>query len=174
MPDSLAVEVNEEKGILAQSETTPNFIEDLNTLSKPSSQASEPPSNVIVSESSLQEIHVKKGDVLEKIAKSCNISVQDLIKLNKLSSTNLHIGQVLKVPVGSLNAKTTPSQPQPTSTPQNASTDPIAKYYVVKPGDNPWTIAVKNHMKVEELLKLNNMDEAKARKLKPGDQIRIR
>lgn len=47
------------------------------------------------------------------------------------------------------------------------------KYYTVKNGDNPWTIAVKNHMKVDELLKLNHLDADKAKRLKPGDQLRI-
>ncbi len=47
------------------------------------------------------------------------------------------------------------------------------EYYIVKPGDNPWTIAKKNHMRVEDLLRLNNMDQAKAKKLRPGDRLRI-
>jgi LysM repeat protein len=47
-------------------------------------------------------------------------------------------------------------------------------YYTVKVGDNPWTIAMKHHMKVEELLRINSLNEEKARKLKPGDRLRIR
>ncbi len=43
----------------------------------------------------------------------------------------------------------------------------------MKKGDSPWTIAVKNQMKVEDLLKLNNLNEAQAKRLKPGDQLRI-
>ncbi|NGX46548.1 MAG: hypothetical protein K940chlam2_01740, partial [Chlamydiae bacterium] len=41
-------------------------------------------------------------------------------------------------------------------------------------GDNPWTIAVKNRIKVDQLLKLNGLNEEKARCLKPGDRLRIR
>lgn len=48
------------------------------------------------------------------------------------------------------------------------------RYYTVKNGDNPWTIATKNHIKVEELLRLNGLDDAKAKKIKPGDRLRIK
>ncbi|MCC6128147.1 MAG: LysM peptidoglycan-binding domain-containing protein [Chlamydiae bacterium] len=47
-------------------------------------------------------------------------------------------------------------------------------YYTVKVGDNPWTIAMKHNMKVEELLRLNGLNEEKARKLKPGDRLRTK
>ena len=47
-------------------------------------------------------------------------------------------------------------------------------FYTVKNGDNPWTIATKNHIKVEELLKLNGLDDSKAKKIKPGDRLRIK
>ena len=40
-----------------------------------------------------------------------------------------------------------------------------SNYYTVKCGDNPWTIAMKHHMKVEELLKLNNLDNKSAKKI---------
>ena len=49
-----------------------------------------------------------------------------------------------------------------------------AKYYTVKPGDNPWTIAMKHHIKVDDLLKMNDLDNHKAKKLRPGDKLKIR
>ncbi len=116
------------------------------------------------------EYKVKKGDVLEKIARHHHCAVDEIMKMNKLASTNLRIGQTLKIPSKSaLTAQIVKSSPQASAATSNVA----AKYYVVKNGDNPWTIAVKNHMKVEELLKLNNLDQEKARKLKPGDQLRI-
>ena len=48
------------------------------------------------------------------------------------------------------------------------------EYYTMKVGDNPWAIAMKHHMKVEELLRLNGLNEERARKLKPGDRLRTR
>ena len=44
------------------------------------------------------EVKVKKGDVLEKIARQHHSSVAEIMKANKLTSTNLRIGQVLKIP----------------------------------------------------------------------------
>ena len=48
------------------------------------------------------------------------------------------------------------------------------KYYIVQTGDNPWTIAHANGMQVEELLRLNGIDEKKAKKLRPGDRLKIK
>ena len=115
---------------------------------------------------SAQEVTVRAGDTLEKLARTHKISVDDLIKFNQLPSTFLRVGQVLRVPAGHVTAAA------PSSKPAAAATG--TEYYVVKAGDSPWTIAMKHHMKVEELLRLNQLDEGKARKLKPGDRIKIR
>lgn len=119
------------------------------------------------SESDFLEVKVKKGDVLEKIARHHRVSVSEIMKFNHLSNANLRIGQVLKIPGKRGAIASTSSAP----TAQEAQG---SQYYTVKNGDNPWTIAMKNHLKVEELLKLNNLDHDKAKRLKPGDQLRIR
>jgi LysM repeat protein len=120
--------------------------------------------------SSFKEVKVKKGDVLERIARNNHVSVDEIMKANNLSSTRLKIGQVLKVPSGSKSS----AKAENSFAAAKPADDVSSKYYTIKVGDNPWTIAVKNHMKVEELLKLNNLDEEKARRLKPGDKIRIK
>lgn len=114
----------------------------------------------------LKEVIVKKGDVLDKIAKAHGCKVEEIVKVNNLKSTNLSINQVLKIPQKSnlANKALKPS----------ATFDGDSKYYIVKPGDNPWTIALKNQMKVEELLEINGLDADKARHLKPGDQLKIK
>ncbi|NNM44227.1 MAG: LysM peptidoglycan-binding domain-containing protein [Chlamydiae bacterium] len=126
-------------------------------------------------ESAFVEVTVKKGDVLEKIARIHHCSIEEIMKANQLSSSRLRIGQVLKVPQKGARVKETHVAKSTASAPATKSSESSStgKYYIVKPGDNPWTIAVKNHMKVEELLKLNNLDEKAARRLKPGDQLRI-
>ena len=101
------------------------------------------------------EVAVKKGDSLEKIAKSHHVSINEIVKLNHLPNTFLKVGQVLKIPTS--------------ATPEKGP-----EYYTVKVGDNPWAIAMKHHMKVEELLRLNALNEERARKLKAGDRLRIR
>lgn len=125
----------------------------------------------VAATSSTTDYKVKKGDVLEKIARHHHCTVDAIMKLNKLSTANLRIGQTLKLPVKSSQVSFIAKTPSPSVS--SSATEGSPKYYTVKNGDNPWTIAVKNHMKVEDLLKLNNLDQEKARKLKPGDQLRI-
>jgi len=117
---------------------------------------------------SFAEVTVKKGDTLEKIARLNKTSVEEIIRINSLSSSFLKIGQVLKLPLGSAAHQPPPLvEKRPIENSQQ-------EYYTVKVGDNPWTIAMKHHLKVEELLKLNNLNEEKARRLKPGDRLRIK
>src|SRR5579862_6722999 len=152
-----------------------SFADDIKTFAAPESTApaffSQPTVSTAIEEkksSEFTEIKVKKGDVLEKIARNHHTSVDAIIAYNQLSSTNLRIGQTLKIP----NKKVQPSS-SPSVVTTAANTPDGHKYYTVKNGDNPWTIAVKNHMKVEDLLKINNLDQEKARKLKPGDKLLI-
>jgi len=117
------------------------------------------------------EVKVRRGDSLEKIAKAHRISVDEIIRLNHLPSSFLRIGQVLKLPSErTLHAAAKPK----TLVADNALNGAHPEYYTVRVGDNPWTIAMKHHMKVDELLKVNNINEEKARRLKPGDRLRIR
>jgi peptidoglycan DL-endopeptidase LytF len=153
--------------VTGSAEQQPNFLADLQAIGTGQSPAPvmEPVPAVSeqqAAEPSFREVKVKKGDVLERIARQNNVSVNDIMKANKLSSTRLKIGQTLKIP--SKGAKKATAA---------AASDGSSQYYTIKKGDNPWTIAVKHHMKVEELLKLNNMDEVQARRLKAGDKIRI-
>jgi peptidoglycan endopeptidase LytF len=152
--------------VTGQTETQPNFLADLQALgtdvSTPVPVMEHAPAIVDNQTASLREVTVKKGDVLEKIARQNQVTVDDLMRANKLSSSRLKIGQTLKIPGK--------GSPQSITTVSNDT----AQYYTIKTGDNPWTIAVKHHMKVDELLKLNNMNEDKARRLKPGDRIRIK
>ncbi len=92
---------------------------------------------------------VKKGDSLWKIAKKYNTSTRKLRQLNHLSSTRLHIGQVLKIQSG-----------------KNAS-----RVYLVKRGDSPFTIASKHNMELNRLLKLNHLTNKS--KIYPGQKLFI-
>lgn len=127
------------------------------------------PLEKVYSASAAVEVTVKKGDSLAKIAKAHNTSVEEIVKHNQLQGSFLKIGQVLKLP----EKKSAVSKQAPIPAfEEKAESSPV--YYTVKSGDNPWGIAVKHHMKMEELLKLNQLNEEKARRLKPGDRLRIR
>lgn len=145
-------------------------------LLPPVAPALETPSPLAVSEpvttpappATSREMLVKKGDTLEKIAKAHKTTVDEIIKLNRLPSSFLRVGQTLKLPAERAVARPT------AKTIEKPVQQEGPDYYTVKVGDNPWTIAMKHHLKVEELLKLNGLNEEKARKLKPGDRLRIR
>lgn len=98
------------------------------------------------------DVIVKKGDVLSRIAKKHNVKVEDIIVLNNLQSANLKVGQTLKVPSQAV----------------------ASEFYVVQDGDSPWKIAKKCRISVEELLRLNSLDEDKAKNLKIGQKLKIR
>lgn len=87
---------------------------------------------------------VKAGDTLWNIAKNNGLSVDELKKLNNLSSNALTIGQTLKV---SSAASTQPPIEEPDTN----------TYYTVKKGDNLYAIANRYGMTVDELKRLNNL-----------------
>src|SRR3989344_5910442 len=100
----------------------------------------------------------QKGDSLEKLAKKHRVSVDNILKTNGLSSSFLKEGQRLKIPEAKIDTK---SKTKP------ALSEQQAEYYTMKVGDNPWSVAMKYHIKVDELLRLNGLNEKTARKLKP-------
>lgn len=119
------------------------------------------------------DVTVKRGDTLEKIAKANGTTVSAIKKANSLKSEKLKIGQILRIPVVS---KKNSDKSSETAVPPSLTKvgDINAEYYTVKSGDNPWKIAKQFHVKFDDLLKLNNLDEEKARNMKVGDKIRIR
>jgi peptidoglycan DL-endopeptidase LytF len=129
------------------------------------------------------DVTVKRGDALEKIARSNGTTVEAIKKANNLVNAKLTIGQVLKVPVSNkteVTASTTP-KPAPVVTvavPKDLPKKPVVnndiQYYTIKSGDNPWKIAKQYNVKFEDLLKLNNLDEERARNLKIGDKVRVK
>lgn len=81
---------------------------------------------------------VIKGDSLYSIAKKYNITVDELKKLNNLSSNLLSIGQILKVPDVQIK-------------------EPISINYKVVSGDSLYSIAKKYNTSVDELKRINNL-----------------
>lgn len=88
---------------------------------------------------------VKKGDSLWSIANKYNTNVNELKKLNNLTSNSLSIGQNLKLPTND-NSNETPS---PTPSPSNT--------YTVKKGDSLYSIAKKYDTTVDKLKTTNNL-----------------
>lgn len=77
---------------------------------------------------------VRYGDTLWKISRIYDTTVEDIMRLNNMTSNFLSVGQVIKVPV-------------------NTST----RTYTVRYGDTLWSIAKRYNTTVEEIKRLNNL-----------------
>lgn len=91
------------------------------------------PSEKIISKSVYT---VKSGDSLYKIAQNYNTTVDEIKRLNNLSTNLLSVGQVLKLPEKQI-------------TEENS--------YIVKSGDSLYKIAQNLNTTVSELMNLNNL-----------------
>lgn len=114
------------------------------------------------------EVTVKRGDCLGKIALANNTTVSEIKKANNMASERIDIGQVLRVPVNTKN-KTVRRSSRPATSQEGEE-----EYYTIQRGDNPWKVAKQFHVKFDDLLILNNLNEEKARNLKVGDRIRVK
>ena len=81
---------------------------------------------------------VKKGDSLYSIAKKYNTGVSNIVSLNNLTSNNLSIGQVLKIPTS--------------STPSTTATT-----YIVRRGDSLYSISREFNTTVDSIKRKNNL-----------------
>ena len=98
---------------------------------------------------------VVKGDNLYNLASRYNITVKDIMDLNNLKSSNLSIGQKLRIPEKYNNANSLPNYIN----------------YIVKKGDNLSSIAKKYGTTVEDIMNDNNL---KNTNLQIGDNLKIR
>lgn len=93
---------------------------------------------------------VKKGDSLYVIANKFNTSVSAIKDLNNLTSNNLSIGQILKIPTSSSSS--------------------TSNTYIVKSGDSLWSIAKKFNTTVDSIKRKNNLS---SNKLSIGQKLNI-
>lgn len=137
---------------------------------------------------------VRKGDNLGKIAAKYHVSVTQLKKWNHLSSSNIRVGQHLKLysshgSAAATASKTTTSKTHTTPAPAvkkpaapatgnaTASTGKPATqtskyvYYKARSGDTLWDIAASHGTTVAEIRKLNGA--AKCNNLKAGTVLKL-
>ena len=89
---------------------------------------------------------VKRGDSLYSIARQYGVNVNDLIKVNDLTSDLLSIGQIINIP--SSTTIVTPSE------------DDIINEentYVVKNGDTLWSISRMFNISIDDIKNKNNL-----------------
>ena len=127
---------------------------------------------------------VESGDSLYAIAEKLGTTVDELMALNGLTSIDLSVGQVLRVPGGQARAATaTPQEKEATPTPEDTEgTETPAPRptpregqteYVVQSGDNANDIALRFGITVEELAAANNTTVDNLRSLEVGQVLII-
>ncbi len=98
---------------------------------------------------------VKKGDSLWSLAMSYGTTAKKIKKANNLNSSNLIIGQKLRIPeyTSRVSGKQGKSK----------------KVYFVKRGDNPFTIAKNHKLSLKHFLQANSLTASS--KIFPGQQV---
>lgn len=112
---------------------------------------------------------VASGDTWGKIARQYGVAIDDLKAANPVSAKKnmLYSGTYLNVPVdsGSEAAKQAEAAPIPT--------EPAAKTYTVKSGDTIGKIARLHKMSAAKLLRINDMTDKDARRIRPGMELKV-
>ncbi len=152
--DDIAEEVEPEEPIIVTPPPAP---------AAPATPAASTPSTVTVRHL------IASGDTWTRIASQYGCSIASLKAANPATAARgvLYSGSYLDVPVRADSGaarEAAAAQPAATST---------ARTYVVKRGDTLGVIARRNHTTVAKLLKLNNMTDKDARRIKPGMKLRL-
>jgi len=132
---------------------------------------------------------VQSGDSLYAIADKLGTTVDELMSLNNLDSTELAVGQALKIPQtgaaevtptespASTEVASTPTPKGATETPRPTSQTPTpsasGQQYTVQSGDNANDIALRFGITVEELAAANHTTVDALRGLQVGDVLII-
>ena len=95
---------------------------------------------------------VQKGDTLYSISQKFNTTVDEIKRLNNITSNNIYINQELYIPTSS----STPSNPLPIPPIDDDENEEYSEYIVQK-GDSLWKISRDYNITVKELIALNNL-----------------
>jgi len=98
---------------------------------------------------------VQKGDSLWRIAERFGTTTNAIQSENQLRDPRLSVGQVLMIPQG-----------------QPATEEIATKTYIVSKGDSPFLIAARNHMKLSEFLRINNLSPRST--IFPGQELLVK
>lgn len=117
-----------------------------------------------------EQIIVRSGDTLYRLARQHNVSVAELKSTNGLASNNIRVGQRLSLPAG-VSAHPTAV---PTKTDYTRPVSPPSNWtgtYEVARGDSLYSIARREGVSISELRRYNRIDNPRA--LKPGMMLRV-
>lgn len=125
-----------------------------------------PVNSTSISPENVETYVVQSGDTLYKIANYYNMSVKELMDLNNLTSNVLSIGQVLKV-----KTRNEDQIPSGVACYGEGYVTPRYETYTVKRGDSLYTIARRFKTTVDDLIKLNVLNNTN---LSIGQILKIR
>jgi membrane-bound lytic murein transglycosylase D len=106
---------------------------------------------------------VKSGETMASIATKYKVTTQQIMEWNALRTSNIYVGQRLKVKVG---------DPKPVVEEKVTAPEPVKKYYSVRSGDTFARIADRHGLTQTQLSRLN--PGLNINKLRVGQQIRIK
>lgn len=126
-------------------------------------------------------IEVRQGDTLYAISRRHNVSLNELMTVNGLSSPSLQPGQQLYLPAGTRAAAgqtarppresyETAAAPAPSHPAAEAPSD-WNRSYTVRPGDSLYAIARQSGVKLADLERYNGI--ADSRKVMPGTVLKL-
>ena len=95
---------------------------------------------------------VQKGDTLYSISQKFNTTVDEIKRLNNITSNNIYINQELYIPTST----SSPSTPFPIPPIDDDENEEYSEYIVQK-GDSLWKISRDYNITVKELIELNNL-----------------
>jgi len=111
----------------------------------------------MISEKVSYELYVvDKGDTLSGIAGERDLTVDEIMEFNNMSSVKIKPGQDLRIPRDKII--TAESQNQEVNKKDNSETKRAKIYYTVRQGDTLSTIAARRNLPVEEIMNANNLN----------------
>ena len=151
--------------IASQFSTTVQKLKSLNNLTSNNLQIGQV---LLVTEKTYPDVStytVEKGDTLYGIANKFSTTVQDIKKINNLTTNTLLPGQQIYIPTPS-----TPTPTQPTNPPVPQEPETPYLIYTIQRGDSLWKISQKYDIPVNDIIAFNNLSSAN---LQIGDELRI-
>jgi LysM repeat protein len=100
---------------------------------------------------------VQRGETLDKIAERFDVSVEDILKFNRIRKSRIRPGTTLKIPSSAFNViKETPQQASSKSK-KSAPEKETVLHHVVKRGETLTRIAQQHKVSVATLARANNI-----------------
>jgi len=131
---------------------------------QPSTEAEIENNETLVASNDAEEtVHVvEKGQNIFQIAKLNKVSVNDIMNWNNMTTTNINVGDKLKIEKATEVIAETPKK-------KNSKYEE-QRLYIVQKGDSLFKISQKHHTTVTELKQKNNIKE---NDLQPGMKLKI-